>query len=138
MTKITVTVGPYSTITATKPSGEIRCAIGAGTAEFDRSILHYLYKQYGITIQADMAAAIRRQIGSAYPCTPEKGMLIRGQTKDGEKTVLLTSEEIRDVLRVPVFDLVRAVQALCDAERTLVVDGEPLAGFVTLLSEELQ
>jgi rod shape-determining protein MreB len=83
-----------------------------GGYELDEAISAYVRKQHGLAIGERTAEDIKLEIGSAGPIEQELTMEVRGRelVTGLPRTILLTSEEIRDALSDPVQAIVDAVK----------------------------
>ena len=112
-------------------AGNMIIDIGGGTTEFavislggivysksirvagdqmDKSIIEYMQKAYNLLIGERTAEEIKIRIGSAYPLEEELTMDVRGRDLIAglPKTVMITSEEVREALQDPVKAIVEA------------------------------
>ena len=117
----------------TEPAGSMVLDIGGGTSEvavisvgaivvsrsvrvggdeLDEAIINYVKRRYKLLIGQRTAEQVKFDIGSAYPMSKEFRTEIRvlEMTTELPKAVVLTSEEIRDVLEKPVSQIVDAVK----------------------------
>ena len=115
-------------------------SLRVGGYELDEAIGHYLRDVYQLAIGAQTAEAIKLQIGSATPLARELTIGVRGRhLLSGLPTeVALRSEEVREAIRAPLEEIVRAITAtLEDTPPELAGDiareGILLAGGGTLL-----
>ena len=118
--------------------------------EFDDAIIRYVKQAYNLLIGERTAETIKIQMGSAYPCDEEGAMVVKGRGMlDGlPKTIILTSEEVRDALREPVRQIVAAIRLTLEQTPpelsadiiedgiTLTGGGALLRGLDTLIQEE--
>jgi len=82
-------------------------SIRVGGDELDESIINYAKREYKLLIGQQTAEELKLEIGSAYPMEEEVQAEIRGRDMVSglPKTVVLTSEEIRQALEgAPVAD----------------------------------
>ncbi len=100
---------------------------------FQAAIARYVWCRYTVRIGAHTAAVILDTIGSAYPLSHELGMILY----DAKHRVLLTSEEIRDVLRAPLGVLIETLRTV-HAEHAVQLTGAgaALRGLDLLITEE--
>ena len=108
--------------------------------EFDEAIIRYVKRTYNLLIGERTAEAVKIRMGSAYPCEEETAMVVKGRNLlDGlPKTVMLTSEEVRDALREPVGEIVRAIRVTLEQTppelaADIIEDGIMLTGGGALL-----
>lgn len=144
-----------------EPSGNLIVDIGGGTCEvalislagivqaksvrvggdtMDECIIQYMRRVYNLLIGERMAENIKVSIGSAYPLAEEMTMEVRGRDLVAglPKTLLVTSEEIREALKDPVTSIVDAVRNLLaeakpELSSDLVDRGIVLSGGSSLL-----
>ncbi|MFC1678883.1 rod shape-determining protein [Elusimicrobiota bacterium] len=108
--------------------------------EMDDAILQHFRRKYNLMIGETTAEDVKIQIGSVFPLKEEKTMEVKGrdQATGLPKTVLITSEEIRQALMEPVqliLDVIKNTLEETPAELAadLVDRGMVLAGGGTLL-----
>jgi rod shape-determining protein MreB len=139
-----------------EPKGSMIVDIGGGTAEvavislsdiahctslriagdeMDEAISKHMKEVYNLQIGEQMAENCKIQIGSAYPLEEELQMEVRGiDTLGGlPRTVTVRSEEIREALRDPLEQIVRAIKStlehtLPELAADLLDSGITLAG----------
>ena len=118
--------------------------------EFDEAIRHYVKARHQLLIGERSAEEIKIHMGSAYPIEEESAMMVKGRhVVDGlPKTVVLTSEEVRDALREPVREIVAAIRLtlentppelaadILDGGIVLTGGGALLRGLDLLIGEE--
>src|SRR5204862_529866 len=75
-------------------------SIRVGGDELDEAIINYAKREYKLLIGQQTAEELKLEIGSAYPMEEEVQAEIRGRDMVSglPKTVVLTSEEIRQAL----------------------------------------
>lgn len=150
--RMVVDIGGGTSEVAVISLGDIVTKTSVRTAgdEFDNAIIRHVKRNYNLLIGERTAEDIKIRMGSAYPCEEESAMVVRGRNlMDGlPKTVMLTSEEVRDALRVPVREIVAAIrQTLEQTPPELAADiisdgivltggGALLRGLDTLIQEE--
>ncbi len=143
------------------PSGNLIVDIGGGTCEIalislsgivyarsvrvggdtmDECIIQYLRRVYNLMIGERTAENIKITIGSAYPVGEETSMAVKGRDLVAglPKTLLITSEEIREALQEPVSaiaDAIRITLEKCPPELSadLVDRGMVLSGGSAML-----
>ncbi len=153
------------------PSGNMIIDIGGGTTEiavislsgivysssikmggdkWDQAILEHVKRTYNLLIGERTAEMIKIKIGSAYPLEKEMTLEIRGRdmVTGLPKTVVVSSEEIREALRDHVHKIVEAVRValektppelsadLIDKGIVLAGGGALLKGIDRLIAEE--
>jgi rod shape-determining protein MreB len=145
----------------TEPTGNMIVDIGGGTTdvavismagivysqtvrvagnEMDEAIVQYIKRKYNLLIGERTAEDVKIRLGSAYPLDKEESMEIKGRDlTDGiPKTLVVTSEEVREALSRPVSIVIAAVkEALEQTPPELAADivdrGIVLAGGGALL-----
>jgi rod shape-determining protein MreB and related proteins len=121
----------------TEPQGSMVVDIGGGTTEvavislggivtktsiriagneMDDAIANYIQKEYQLAVGTQTAEQLKMEIGSALPLPEEIAAEIRGrdQATGLPKTVIITSEEVREAISVPVAAIVEAVRDTLD------------------------
>ncbi|HVA67570.1 MAG TPA: rod shape-determining protein [Elusimicrobiota bacterium] len=108
--------------------------------EMDEAVLMHFRRKYNLLIGETTAEEVKMEIGSVFPLKEEKTMEVRGrdQATGLPKTVLITSEEIRQALMEPVqliIDVIKNTLEETPAELAadLVDRGIVLAGGGSLL-----
>ena len=108
--------------------------------EMDEAIMQHFRRKYNLLIGETTAEDVKIQIGSVFPLKEEKTMEVKGrdQATGLPKTVLITSEEVRQALMEPVqllLDVIKSCLEETPAELAadLVDRGMVLAGGGTLL-----
>ena len=88
--------------------------------KMDQAIIDYLQKTYNLLIGERSAEEIKIRIGSAYPLEEELTMDVRGRDLISglPKTIMVTSEEIREALQHPI-------QAIVDASKETLENTPP-------------
>jgi rod shape-determining protein MreB len=144
-----------------EPQGSMIVDVGGGTAEvtvislggivtktsvrvagneMDRAISTYIQKEYKLAIGTQTAEQLKIERGSAFRLEEEEASEIRGRdlVTGLPKTMVITSEEVREAISVPVNTIVAAVRnTLDDTPPELASDiinrGMVLAGGGALL-----
>ncbi len=80
--------------------------------DMDEAIAAYIQKEYKLAIGTQTAEQLKIELGSAFPLPEEESAEIRGRDflTGLPKTIAVTSEEIREAIRVPVDAIVAAVR----------------------------
>jgi rod shape-determining protein MreB and related proteins len=98
--------------------GGIVCAqsIRVGGDELDEAIISYVKKEYKLMIGSQTAEEVKLEIGSAYPLREEVQAEIRGRDMITglPKTVVLSSEDVREALEEPMLQIIDAVKSTLD------------------------
>ena len=91
-------------------------SIRVGGDEMDEAIISYAKREYKLLIGQQTAEELKLEIGSACPMEEELQAEIRGRDMVSglPKTVVLTSEEIRQALDEPLVQIVDAVKETLD------------------------
>ncbi len=91
-------------------------SIRVGGDEMDEAIINYAKKEYKLLIGQQTAEELKLEIGSACPMEEELQAEIRGRDMVSglPKTVVLTSEEIRQALEEPLNQIIEAVKETLD------------------------
>ena len=108
--------------------------------EMDEAIIQHFRRKYNLLIGETTAEDVKIQIGSVFPLKEEKTLEVKGrdQATGLPKTVLITSEEMRQALMEPVqliLDVIKNTLEETPAELSadLVDRGMVLAGGGSLL-----
>jgi len=91
-------------------------SIRVGGDEMDEAIINYAKKEYKLLIGQQTAEELKLEIGSACVMAEELQAEIRGRDMVAglPKTVVLTSEEIRQALEEPLSQIIDAVKETLD------------------------
>ena len=91
-------------------------SIRVGGDELDEAIINYAKREYKLLIGQQTAEEVKLEIGSAFPMDEEVQAEIRGRDMVSglPKTIVLTSEEIRQALEEPVTQIIDAVKETLD------------------------
>jgi rod shape-determining protein MreB and related proteins len=91
-------------------------SIRVGGDELDEAIINYAKREYKLLIGQQTAEEVKLEIGSAFPMDEEVQAEIRGRDMVSglPKTIVLTSEEIRQALEEPVNQIIDAVKETLD------------------------
>ena len=92
------------------------CSIRIAGNEIDQAISAYIQREHKISVGTQTAEQLKIALGSAFPLPEEESAEIRGRdlATGLPKTVVITSEEIREAISVPVEAIVAAVQDTLD------------------------
>jgi rod shape-determining protein MreB and related proteins len=153
------------------PAGNMIIDIGGGTTEvalislsgivfsrslrvagdqLDEAIVQYMKRAYNLMIGERTAEEIKIKIGSAYTCEEETSVEVKGRDLVAglPKTIMVTSQEVREALLEPVSAIVDSVRTtlercppelsadLVDRGLVLAGGGALLRGLDKLLSKE--
>jgi len=91
-------------------------SIRVGGDEMDEAIINWVKREYKLMIGSQTSEEVKLEIGSAYPLHEEVQAEIRGRDMITglPKTVVLSSEEVREALEEPVNQIVDAVKSTLD------------------------
>jgi len=91
-------------------------SVRVGGDEMDAAIVNYIKKEYGLLIGDRTAEEVKVSLGSAWPLQEEVHAEIRGRdlVTGLPKTIVTTTEEIREALEEPVSAIVDAVKVTLD------------------------
>lgn len=116
----------------TEPQGSMIVDIGGGTSEvavlslggivtkssiriagddIDDAISNYIQKEYKLTVGTQAAEQLKLELGSAFPLEEEESAEVRGRdlVSGMPKTIVITSEELREAISIPVDAIVSSV-----------------------------
>lgn len=127
-------------------------AVRVGGFDLDAAIQNWVRREYTVAIGERTAERIKIAIGSAFPLAQEEKAELRGRdlATGLPKTILITSEEIREAIAEPVRTIVAAVvecigssppdlvQDVLTHGITLTGGGGMLSGLDMLLSQEAE
>lgn len=108
----------------------------------DDAIVHYMKRKYNLAIGERTAERIKIEIGSAYPDPDQKERTLEVKGRDLvagiPKTLVVSSDEIREALSEPINSIVEAVRMALDRtppelSADIVDKGIVLAGGGALL-----
>jgi len=88
-------------------------SIRVGGDEMDEAIISYIKKEYKLMIGTQTAEELKVEIGSAFPLEQEEQAEIRGRdlVTGLPKTLVVSSEEIREAIEEPVAAIIDAIKA---------------------------
>lgn len=91
-------------------------SIRVGGDEFDEAIINSVKRKYKLMIGQQTAEEVKLEIGSAFPLQEEVQAEIRGRdlVTGLPKTVVLSSEEVREALEEPLQQIIGAVKETLD------------------------
>ena len=162
-----------SDLKVSEPHGSMICDIGGGTTEvavialggmvitrsldvagdeMDDCIVQYFRRKHNLIIGETTAEQVKVQIGSVFPLKEEKTIEVKGrdQAKGLPRTILVTSEDIRQALLEPVHLIVDVIKQvleetppelssdLVDRGMVLAGGGSLLRGFPELIRKETE
>ena len=127
-------------------------AVRIGGFDLDAAIQNWVRREYAIAIGERTAERIKIAIGSAFPLANEEKAELKGRdlATGLPKTILITSEEVREAINDPIRSMVNAVvecigssppdlvQDVLTHGITLTGGGGMLSGLDMLLSQETE
>ncbi|MDQ3962732.1 MAG: rod shape-determining protein [Actinomycetota bacterium] len=127
-------------------------AVRIGGFDLDAAVQNWVRREYAIAIGERTAERIKIAIGSAFPLANEEKAELRGRdlATGLPKTILITSEEIREAINEPIRSMVAAVvecigssppdlvQDVLTHGITLTGGGGMLSGLDMLLAQETE
>ena len=113
-----VDVGGGTTEVAVISLGGIvtKASVRVAGNEMDKAIAAHIHKEYQLAVGTQTAEQLKMELGSAFPMPEEMAAEIRGRdlVTGLPKTVVITSEEVREAIGVPVNTIVAAVRDTLD------------------------
>jgi rod shape-determining protein MreB len=97
--------------------GIVACqSVRIGGDQLDRSIIQYIKKEYSLALGERTAEEIKIQLGSAYRLEEEYEAEVRGRdlVSGLPKTIVVSTEEMREALAEPVNSIIDAVKVTLD------------------------
>jgi rod shape-determining protein MreB len=90
--------------------------VRVGGDELDEAIVNYIKKEYSLALGDRTAEEVKIALGSAWPLVDEVHAEIRGRdlVTGLPKTIVVSTEEIRDAIEEPVAAIVDAVKVTLD------------------------
>ena len=84
--------------------------------EIDEAIATYIQREYKLAVGSQTAEQLKIELGSAFPLEEEESAEIRGRdlVTGLPKTIVITSEEVRESIRIPVEAILSAVKDTLD------------------------
>ncbi|MFA5140986.1 MAG: rod shape-determining protein [Elusimicrobiota bacterium] len=127
-------------------------SIGIAGDEMDESVQQMLRRKHNLVIGETSAENIKLQIGSVYPLKEEMTLEVKGRDQGTglPKTVMITSEEVRQALKEPVSIIIEMIKDaleetpaelsadLVDRGLLLAGGGALLRGLPDLVREETE
>jgi rod shape-determining protein MreB len=91
-------------------------SVRVGGDELDDAIISYIKKEYSLALGERTAEEVKVALGSAWPLVEEVHAEIRGRdlVTGLPKTIVVSTEEIRDAIEEPVSSIVDAVKVTLD------------------------
>ncbi|HET8930156.1 MAG TPA: rod shape-determining protein, partial [Acidimicrobiales bacterium] len=91
-------------------------SVRVGGDELDDSIVQYIKKEYSLALGERTAEEVKIALGSAWPLQEEMHAEIRGRdlVTGLPKTVVTSTDEIREALAEPVYAIIDAVKTTLD------------------------
>ena len=93
-----------------------RMSVRIGGDELDEAIMQFIKKEYSLAIGERTAEEIKIKMGSAWPLEEEMTAGIRGRDliTGLPKTIVCSTEEIREAIEEPVSSMIDAVKVTLD------------------------
>ena len=84
--------------------------------DMDQAISAYIHREHKVSVGTQTAEQLKIELGSAFPLPEEESAEIRGRdfVTGLPKNIVITSEEIREAISVPVDAIVAAVRDTLD------------------------
>jgi len=91
-------------------------SVRVGGDELDEAIMQFIKKEYSLAVGDRTAEQIKVTLGSAWPLVEEMTAEIRGRDliTGLPKTIVCTTEEIREAIQEPVSSMIDAVKVTLD------------------------
>jgi rod shape-determining protein MreB len=91
-------------------------SVRVGGDELDEAIIAYIKKEYKLMVGGQTAEELKLEIGSAFPLDQEEEAEIRGRdlVTGLPKTLVISSEEVREAIAEPVAIIIDAIKATLD------------------------
>ncbi|MBN2072494.1 MAG: rod shape-determining protein [Actinobacteria bacterium] len=88
-----------------------------GGDEMDEAIIYYLKKEHNLLLGERTAENVKMEIGSAFPLENEEKMEINGRdlVTGLPKTIIITSQQIRQALDKSINDIVNSIVEVLDS-----------------------
>jgi rod shape-determining protein MreB and related proteins len=113
-----VDVGGGTTEVAVISLGGIvtKASVRVAGNEMDKAISSYIHKEYQVAVGTQTAEQLKIELGSAFGLEEEESAEIRGRdlVTGLPKTMVITSEEVREAISAPVNTIVAAVRDTLD------------------------
>ena len=113
-----VDVGGGTTEVAVISLGGIvtKASVRVAGNEMDEAISTYIHKEYQVAVGTQTAEQLKIELGSAFRLKEEESAEIRGRylVTGLPKTIVITSEEVREAISMPVNAIVEAVRDTLD------------------------
>lgn len=91
-------------------------SVRVGGDELDEAIISYMKKEFKLMIGSQTAEELKMEIGSAFPMEPEQEAELRGRdlVTGLPKTLVISSEEVREAMNEPLTAIIDAIKATLD------------------------
>jgi len=91
-------------------------SVRIGGDELDEAIISYMKKEFKLMIGSQTAEELKMDIGAAYPLDPEQETEIRGRdlVTGLPKTLVISSEEVREAMNEPLTAIIDAIKSTLD------------------------
>ena len=87
-------------------------SVRIGGYDLDEAIIDYMKQSHGITIGQQTAESVKFEIGSAWPLEDDLTAEVKGRdlVSGLPKTVMLTSDEVRQALEEPLRQIIETIK----------------------------
>jgi rod shape-determining protein MreB len=91
-------------------------SVRVGGDELDEAIISYMKKEFKLMIGGQTAEELKMEIGSAYTMDPEQEAELRGRdlVTGLPKTIVISSEEVREAMNDPLTAIIDAIKTTLD------------------------
>jgi rod shape-determining protein MreB len=91
-------------------------SVRVGGDELDEAIISYMKKEFKLMIGSQTAEELKMEIGSAYALDPEQEAEVRGRdlVTGLPKTLIISSEEVREAMNDPLTAIIDAIKTTLD------------------------
>jgi rod shape-determining protein MreB len=91
-------------------------SVRVGGDELDEAIISYMKKEFKLMIGSQTAEELKMEIGSAYTLDPEQEAELRGRdlVTGLPKTIVISSEEVREAMNDPLTAIIDAIKTTLD------------------------
>jgi len=91
-------------------------SVRVGGDELDEAIISYMKKEFKLMIGSQTAEELKMEIGSAYTMDPEQEAELRGRdlVTGLPKTIVISSEEVREAMTDPLTAIIDAIKTTLD------------------------
>jgi len=88
-------------------------SVRIGGYDLDEAIMNYVKQRHGVTVGQQTAERLKFEIGSAWPMEDDLSAEVKGRhlVSGLPKTVVITSEEVRQALEEPLRVIIETIKA---------------------------